>query len=729
MVEKTRKSKINIWMLIGAVVICTAMMQGASLADNPLGVSDTEYNALIALYNSTNGGGWFDSEGWLTNSPDWHGVTVTDNHVISLDLAHNNLNGQIPAELGSLTSLTYLALDTNQISGQIPAGLGNLSNLCGLILSSNQLTGQIPTTLGNLTNLRTLNLFYNQLSGQIPVELGSLTNLESLSLSGNQLSGTIPAQLGALSNLGFLALDMNLLTGSIPPELGSLRNLWWLNLDGNQLTGQIPSELGNLTNLQHLYLANNQLTGQIPPSLGNMSSLCRLLLGFNQLSGQIPAELGNLTNLEDLNVHGNQLSGLIPAALGNLTNLEHLYLDSNQLSGQIPAELGDLTSLIDMNLSTNRLDGPLPSELGGLTHLHSLNLSGNRLICNVPSSITNLNQLTSLDLSYNGFVTFDQAVLSFLASHDPDWQDTQTAPPVDISLTIPESGSVAVSWTPIPFNWGGGYYEIGYSFTDGGPYTYDPANRTLSKSESSLVVSRLDHTDLVHFVVRTVSPAGWWNQSDLTSMLSQEAVTPPGGKMGGNGRPVGQDGMVVTAVFDDCFYIEKQDRTWGIRVIGYDQPIEPGQVVNIAGTRATNEDGERCIQDPHVALVGSPGDNLRPLYMPNRALGGGSWLYDAVTGAGQCGVAGGCGLNNIGLLVKITGKITNGGYGFYYIDDGSKCSDGSGNIGVRVDIGNEQATIPDGTEVWVTGISSCFRCQGNVARMLRATDGDIIPLP
>ncbi|MFC1515612.1 fibronectin type III domain-containing protein, partial [Thermodesulfobacteriota bacterium] len=87
------------------------------------------------------------------------------------------------------------------LSGSIPPELGNLTNLRRLHLDSNQLSGTIPTELGNLTNLWVLLLDSNQLSGTIPPEIGSLTNLEILGLGNNQLTGNIPTSLVNLSNL------------------------------------------------------------------------------------------------------------------------------------------------------------------------------------------------------------------------------------------------------------------------------------------------------------------------------------------------------------------------------------------------------------------------------------------------------------------------------------------------------------------------------------------------
>src|SRR5215208_3253562 len=85
-------------------------------------IPKVECDALVALSNSTNGASWINHAGWLqTNTPcSWHGVTCTAGHVTALDQADNNLTGNIPPELGNLTSLTNLHLGTNYLTGSIP---------------------------------------------------------------------------------------------------------------------------------------------------------------------------------------------------------------------------------------------------------------------------------------------------------------------------------------------------------------------------------------------------------------------------------------------------------------------------------------------------------------------------------------------------------------------------------------------------------------------------------
>ena len=281
----------------------------------------TDKDALIALYQATDGDNWVSNQNWLSNDPigTWYGVITDENdRVIDLDLSENELNGTIPSELGNLIYLEYLYLSENQLSGTIPSALGILSNLIELSLRSNELTGTIPPELGRLANLEALYLWDNELSGTIPTELGNLTNLEWLSFTENRLSGPIPPKLDKLTNLKALYLGKNELSGTIPPELGNLTNLEQLFLHSNKLSGAIPSELGNLTKLTELSLWGNGLSGTMPSELGNLIELTGLGLADNKLSGDIPPALGNLSSLEQLYLSGNRLEGCVPVVLENV---------------------------------------------------------------------------------------------------------------------------------------------------------------------------------------------------------------------------------------------------------------------------------------------------------------------------------------------------------------------------------------------------------------------------
>ena len=437
---------------------------GGLQASTELSVVNRDRAALIALYRATDGPNWERNRNWLQSLKmrDWQGVTTNlrDDGVVTvtgLSLPQNNLTGTLPAEIGRLTSLSWLDLKANALTGPIPPELGrltslellslwdndligpippelgNLTALERLWLLDNQLTGSIPPSLGQLASLRWLNLSSNTLTGPIPPELGSLTNLENLQLSNNDLIGPVPAALSNLAALESLWLLDNLLTGSIPPSLGQLENLYSLNLSRNALTGPIPPELARLTSLRFLSLEHNALTGPIPPELGSLTSLEYLSLETNALTGPIPPELGSLAALEWLNLGVNKLTGSIPWEIGNLAALRWLNLGSNfVLSGSIPPELGNLAALESLYLDQNALIGPIPPELGNLASLRTLHLYSNDLAGPVPPELGNLAALESLWLHDNAALagalplTLTQVPLTAFY-----WNETQLCSPTN----------------------------------------------------------------------------------------------------------------------------------------------------------------------------------------------------------------------------------------------------------------------------------------------------------
>lgn len=112
---------------------------------------------------------------------------------------------------------------------------------------------------------------------------------------------------------------------------------------------------------------------------------------------------------------------------------------------------------------------------------------------------------------------------------------------------------------------------------------------------------------------------------------------------------------VVTAIFPGAFYIEEIDRSSGIRVASW-EPVVRGQLVSVSGRLATRR-GEREIVASSIGVSGST-DVPAPVGMSNRNAGG------ALT-------PGGSGLANVGLLVRLWGRVIETGEGYVKIDDGS----------------------------------------------------------
>ncbi len=189
--------------------------------------------------------------------------------------------------------------------------------------------------------------------------------------------------------------------------------------------------------------------------------------------------------------------------------------------------------------------------------------------------------------------------------------------------------------------------------------------------------------------------------------------------------------VAVTAVpSSSLFYVESLDRSRGISVYKSGHGVLPGDKVDIQGTIPTNASGERFISGTSITPSGEQ-TIIKPLLVSNMRIGGADWYYDSVTKAGQQGIAGAIGLNNIGLLVTTAGRVTYSNTTYFYIDDGSNLRDNSGHVGVKVlgTVPVAPGEDPVGKYVIVTGISSCFKGDlpdTNLYRLVRSTDVRIV---
>ncbi len=144
-------------------------------------VVSAERQALVDLYNSTNGDSWTDSTNWDTTpgstsdpcADAWFGITcdAANEHVTRIELPSNNLTGFLP-DLSGLLWLQYFDLDENHLTGSIASILG-LQSLKGLRASNNQFTGSIPD-LTALTLLEVFKVENNQLTGNPPAAPATL---------------------------------------------------------------------------------------------------------------------------------------------------------------------------------------------------------------------------------------------------------------------------------------------------------------------------------------------------------------------------------------------------------------------------------------------------------------------------------------------------------------------------------------------------------------------------
>lgn len=182
---------------------------------------------LSLMYLEWKGDNWQVNTGWLSENPvcTWYGVSCSDGLVTGLDLPENQLDGGLARELFFLRSLgkyeyesnlsahfaifqhlfiESLVLSRNNVAGNLPTEIGLLTSLTRLAFDGINLKGDFPTEIGRLTALKELDIsaLYGLINHPIPTEIGFLTNLKVLNVTKNRIVGVIPSEIGLLSDLG-----------------------------------------------------------------------------------------------------------------------------------------------------------------------------------------------------------------------------------------------------------------------------------------------------------------------------------------------------------------------------------------------------------------------------------------------------------------------------------------------------------------------------------------------
>lgn len=161
-------------------------------------------------------------------------------------------------------------------------------------------------------------------------------------------------------------------------------------------------------------------------------------------------------------------------------------------------------------------------------------------------------------------------------------------------------------------------------------------------------------------------------------------------------------GMVVTANYpsESYMYVENESRTFGIRVAGVFPNIAIGDRVTVIGQISTRKIGsiptERQISYATVNKLDS-GAPLKPIGMNCRSVCGGP--IGTAPGAKD-----GVGLNNVGLLVTITGRVTAQSGTHIFVDDGTGITDPQGRATVAVKCPGAPAFPIVNNIVRVTGV-------------------------
>ena len=387
---------------------------------------DSLREALIKLYQSTNGDNWTHNDNWCSDLPvtEWYGIVYNkkyDRYHLNLD--NNNLTGEIsqtfPADVKIYLSCGYNKLSSIDVSG--------CTALTRLSCSNNPLTSLDITDCTALTHLYCAN---NQLTS---LDTSGCAALYWIFCEYNSLAFVNVSGCTALNNL---ICHNNQLTTLDVSGCSALDNIGCSN---NQLTSL---DVSDCTALTHLSCSNNQLTSL---DVSGCVALYYLDCNSNQLTS---LDVSKCIALYELNCKCNQLTLL---NVSGCTSLEILDCQENQLSlldasnctsldvirfpnpCQITTvDLSNCTSLKDLDFRENSIISNLDvSGCTALTDLYcynnqlaSLNVTGCTSLASLEILVTQLSSLdvssctslTSLRISKNQLKSFNVAGCTSLTS-------------------------------------------------------------------------------------------------------------------------------------------------------------------------------------------------------------------------------------------------------------------------------------------------------------------------
>ncbi|EOY08473.1 Leucine-rich repeat protein kinase family protein isoform 2 [Theobroma cacao] len=238
----------------------------------------------------------------------------------NLRLSGNRLSGEIPGTFnGSALQMLWL---NDQLGGGMTGPIdvvATMESLSVLWLHGNQFTGPIPENIGNLTLLKDLNLNSNNLVGLIPDSLANM-RFNNLDLNNNQLMGPIP--MFKTPNVTFASNKFCQATQGLPcaPEVMALIGfLDWVNYPQRLVNSWSDNEPCNWVGIRCfsgkvsiINLPHYNLSGTLSPSVAKLDSLSEIRLQSNNLTGPIPENWTSLKSLETLDLSDNNISGPLP---------------------------------------------------------------------------------------------------------------------------------------------------------------------------------------------------------------------------------------------------------------------------------------------------------------------------------------------------------------------------------------------------------------------------------
>ena len=211
---------------------------------------------------------------------------LTDLYVSGVELI-----GEMPPTLPA--KITFLVLPGNNISGKLPQTFPTTTNLSVLNLANNQLTGDIPGRLLHLPGMQMIDLSQNKFSsinrGRPWSKNASTTVKSYVSLAGNRN----------------LAINFKSFMELFSKRVDFVESSSILNLSYCDIKSPVLANVFYLKRMSTCDLRGNRFYGVLPEFFQDFSFLTYFDISFNNILGSLPAGIQNMISLQYLDISGN----------------------------------------------------------------------------------------------------------------------------------------------------------------------------------------------------------------------------------------------------------------------------------------------------------------------------------------------------------------------------------------------------------------------------------------
>lgn len=453
-------SRVRMFMLWGAVLVCGALFYGTSWSVYAAAdcasltgyvIPRVECDALVDFYNSTYGTGRSDKTGWVTNTSacTWTWVTCTsitgNSYVSEIELDNNNLSWTLNSSLGVLAHLTSIDLGENDIWGTLPEEWSGLTSLNTLYLDQNNLTWTLPSS----RSVRPIQIFFIEL---------------------NTLNGSFPESRSSWGDTIYdFVVGSNNFNGSLPDAYASWTGLYRFSAEGNQISWTFPVSRSGWDAIEVFYMYNSpNIEGTLPTERASWAPSIQHFGAWNGNSGMTGG-----------------ISWTFPSAWSARTWLRTFYIGGAQITGTLPSSWSAWTQMNDFRVYDMPVRGEVPSSRTVRSWPQLFFLYNTYVNGSFATWFTDRTWLSSFRIHENCMLTtgFASGVASWISTYSTVTDELSQKRCLDITLDKSVSATTEYVWNTL-------IYTISYTFWSGTNVTwvrlYDIWDTGLNRVSSSL---------------------------------------------------------------------------------------------------------------------------------------------------------------------------------------------------------------------------------------------------